>query len=110
MDEYTGEDLYHIFVKKITEIGWSYSSNIDANWFKEKMDYFKCFGRDMETLLAKTKIAHSRRVFGKSGEEKRNILLIDLENGFKSYLNNSDIQKRKENEHFKKQVYHSMYC
>jgi len=110
MDEYTGEDLYHIFVKKIIDIGWSYSSNIDANWFKEKMDYFKCFGRDMETLLAKTKIAHSRRVFGKPGEEKRNILLVDLENGFKSYLNNSDIQKRKENEHFKKQVYHSMYC
>ena len=110
MDQYTSEDLYNIFVKKTTEIGWTYSSSIDANWFKEKMDYFKCFGRDMETLLAKTKIAHSRRVFGKPGEEKRNILLVDLENGFKSYLNNSDIQKRKETEDLKKQMYNSLYC
>ena len=32
-------------------------------WFESKMDYFKYYGRDMETLLAKTKIAHSKRVF-----------------------------------------------
>jgi hypothetical protein len=110
MDEYTGEDLHGIFIKKTRDIGWTHSSGIHANWFKGKMDYFKCFGRDMETLLAKTKIAHSRRVFGKPTEEKRNISLIDLENGFKSYLENSDAQKKQEAEHFKKQMYNSMYC
>jgi SpoVK/Ycf46/Vps4 family AAA+-type ATPase len=110
MDEYSAEDLHNIFVKKVANIGWSLSENISVNWFKDKMDYFKCFGRDIETLLAKTKIAHSRRMFGKPEEEKRKITLVDLENGLKTYIDNSDIKQRQETEYLKKQVYNSMYC
>jgi SpoVK/Ycf46/Vps4 family AAA+-type ATPase len=123
IDKYTYEELYSIFLKKVNEIGWSiceYNNNnnnnnnnnkiIDANWFKNKMDYFKFFGRDIETLLSKTKIAHSRRVFCKPLEEKKKITLEDLENGLKTYLNNSDIQKRQEKEYLKRQLYSSIYC
>ena len=42
------------------------------NGLKKKMDYFKFFGRDIETLLAKIKIAHGRRVFCLE-DKKKNI-------------------------------------
>ena len=112
-DEYTAEDLYNIFIKKIKDIEWSLSddSKITVDWFKTKMDYFKYFGRDIETIISKTKIAHSRRVFCNSEEDKKKITLADLDNGFKLYLkNNNEVQKRKDTESIKKQIINSMYC
>jgi len=68
------------------------------------MDYFKFFGRDMETLLAKTKIAHSKRVFCKPENEKKKLNLSDLNKGFELYLKNDDVKNRKENETFQKSL------
>ena len=68
------------------------------------MVYFKFFGRDMETLLAKTKIAHSKRVFCKPENEKRKINLADLNKGFEIYLKNDDVKNRKETDSFKKSL------
>ena len=111
-DNYTAENLYSIFVKKIGDIGWSLheDSKIDVSFFKKNYDYFKFFGRDIETILAKTKIAHSKRVFCKPEEEKKKIKLVDLEKGFNMYLSNEDIKNRKEGEYFKKQLYSTIYC
>ena len=55
--------LFLIFKKKVNEIGWSLNKNVKDIWFKDKMDYFKFYGRDIETLLAK----------------KRNYLMIMME-------------------------------
>lgn len=54
-------------MKKIKDIGWEIDENnkINNEWFKNKMNYFTNYGRDMEILLLKTKIVHSKRVFGK---------------------------------------------
>jgi SpoVK/Ycf46/Vps4 family AAA+-type ATPase len=101
-DEYTSEDLYNIFVKKVTNAGWavsktsSSSSSIDAKWFKKNMAKFKYFGRDMELLFAKTKIAHSRRVFGLDVSKKKQITCEDLEKGFELYLKHEDPSKTKQ--------------
>ena len=110
-DKYTGEDLYNIFLKKVNEIGWEIheKSNITSDWFSKKKEYFKFYGRDIETVLAKTKIAHSRRVFCKSNDEKKKIILNDLEKGFENFLKNDDIKSRKETENLKKQI-SSLYC
>ena len=110
-DNYDAEDLYNIFLKKVKDIGWSVheNSNIKVQWFKKNVEYFAFFGRDMETLLAKTKIAHSKRVFCKSEDEKKKIILADLDKGFEMYLSNDDIKNKKEVEHFKKQLYSSIY-
>ena len=110
-DKYTGEDLYNIFLKKVNEIGWEIheKSNITPDWFSKKKEYFKFYGRDIETVLAKTKIAHSRRVFCKSNDEKKKIILNDLEKGFENFLKNDDIKSRKETENLKKQI-SSLYC
>jgi len=111
-EEYKPEELHKIFIKKVNDIGWSISSEneITTDFFKKNMNYFKSFGRDMETLLAKTKIAHSRRVFCCPENEKRKLTLKDLETGLEMYLKNDDIKKRKEAEEFKKQLYSSIYC
>jgi SpoVK/Ycf46/Vps4 family AAA+-type ATPase len=97
-DEYTPNELYQIFLKKVKEIGWEIAenSNINDEWFKKNKDYFKFYGRDMETLLAKTKLAHSKRVFCKPENEKRKITLKDLDVGMQMYLNNDEVKKRKD--------------
>ena len=105
-DEYKADELFKIFLKKVRDIEWIIAddSNIKIEWFKKNMDYFKFFGRDMETLLAKTKIAHSKRVFCKQENEKKKIILIDLNKGFEMYLKNNDVKNRKEKEHLLKSL------
>jgi SpoVK/Ycf46/Vps4 family AAA+-type ATPase len=105
-DEYKAEELFKIFLKKVNDIEWSISedSKINVEWFKKNMDYFKFFGRDMETLLAKTKIAHSKRVFCKPENEKKKLTLADLNKGFEMYLKNNDVKNRKENGNLKKSL------
>jgi SpoVK/Ycf46/Vps4 family AAA+-type ATPase len=105
-DEYKADDLYKIFLKKVNDIGWLVpeDSKINIEWFKKNMDYFKFFGRDMETLLAKTKIAHSKRVFCKPECEKKKINLVDLNKGFELYLKNDDVKNRKESENLNKSL------
>jgi ATP-dependent 26S proteasome regulatory subunit len=110
-DNYSADDLYKIFVKKVKDIGWELheESKITSDFFKKNFDYFKFFGRDIETVLAKTKIAHSKRVFCKVDSEKKKITLKDLEKGFELYLKNDDIRKRKDSENMKKYIYSSIY-
>ena len=94
-DDYDASELNLIFQKKIKDIGWSHE-NIDDTWFEKNMDYFKYYGRDMETLLAKTKIAHSRRVFCLPIEEKKKLNKEDLDKGFELFLSNDEVKKRKD--------------
>jgi hypothetical protein len=72
------------------------------------MVYFKFFGRDIETLLLKIKISHSRRVFCKPVEEKTKITLFDLEKGFELFLKNEEVKNRKDSAH-KENIMKSLY-
>ena len=69
------------------------------------MKYFSFFGRDMETLLAKVKIAHSRRVFCLSNDKKKYITLDDLNRGFEMFLNNDEVKNRNQTS-----IIDHMYC
>jgi SpoVK/Ycf46/Vps4 family AAA+-type ATPase len=111
-DDYSGEDLYNIFMKKVNDIGWTIcdDSGISADWFKKNKEYFKFYGRDIETVLAKTKMSHSKRIFCKPECEKKKINIKDLEKGFEIYLKNEDVKNRKESDNFKKYLYNTMYC
>jgi len=110
-DEYNHEDLYNIFIKKVKDIGWELEENseITSEWFKKNKDYFKFFGRDIETILAKTKIAHSKRIFCRPANEKKKINLKDLNKGLEIYIKNEDTKHKKEDEYFKKQLHYSLY-
>ena len=63
-------------------------------WFNEKKDYFKFYGRDIETLFAKIKIAHSKRVFCLDDDKKRIITKKDMDNGFKLFTENEEVKSR----------------
>jgi SpoVK/Ycf46/Vps4 family AAA+-type ATPase len=113
-DEYSGKDLHDIFMKKVKEIEWSISENdngtkITPLWFEKNIDHFRFYGRDIESLLAKTKIAHSKRVFCKDKIEKKKLTLEDLDNGLKIYLKNNETQNMRDIISIKKQLQYSMY-
>ena len=111
-DEYSGKDLHDIFIKKLKEIEWAISENensINSMWFEKNIEKFKFYGRDIETLLAKTKIAHSKRVFCKDKIEKKKLILDDLNNGLKMYLKNIDTQAMRDSNLIKEQLQYSMY-
>jgi AAA+ superfamily predicted ATPase len=94
IDNYCAEDLYKIFIKKVNDGGWSLAteSNINVKWFEKNKEHFKCYGRDIETLFAKTKIAHSRRVFCLDPSLKKQITIKDINRGLEIYINNEDKQ------------------
>ena len=92
-DDYNSQELKDIFIKKVKENKWNISPDINSDWFEKNMEYFKFYGRDMETLLSKIKIAHSRRVFCKP-DKKKYITIEDLNNGFDKFLNNSEVKNR----------------
>lgn len=109
IDEYKSNEMNMIFNKKVKDLGWKMNDYNNDKWFDKNMSYFKYYGRDMETLLSKTKIAHSRRVFCLPVEEKGIITTEDLENGMKIFMKNDDVVKRKEEENMKKYIRNTMF-
>ena len=112
IDDYTPEDLFNILIKKIQEIEWKFDldkTNI-IDWFNKNKDYFPFYGRDIENLLLKIKIAHSNRIFGKviSESQKKTLTIEDLEKGFDEYKKNNYLQKIKSDNQIKKSL-NSMY-
>ena len=108
-ENYNASEMKQIFEKKVIENGWKIN-DVPSTWFEKNMSYFKYFGRDMEVLFSKTKIAHSRRVFCLDETEKKTITIEDLDDGLKRYLDNDEIKKRKENEEFNKNMKNTLYC
>ena len=93
-DNYNGSELSKIFQKKINDAGWTLKEEIPDKWFESKMDTFTFYGRDMETLLSKTKIAHGRRVFCKPKEEKMKLTMKDIEKGYDMFIDNNEVRER----------------
>ena len=103
LDPYKPGQLKSIYEKQVRDYGWTIATGgankeheIPESWFASRMDYFTTYGRDMETLFTKTKIAHSRRVFCLPLSEKKIITIDDLENGFKLFIDNPEVKDRKE--------------
>jgi len=96
-DDYDAKELRAIFRKKVKDINWSFENDDvgKEEWFKENIDYFKFYGRDMETLLSKVKISHGRRVFCLSKEKKTVLTQKDLEAGFDKFTDNDEVKNRK---------------
>jgi SpoVK/Ycf46/Vps4 family AAA+-type ATPase len=101
-DSYSCKELREILHKKIREIGWSLEDDDIPKlyWFEKNKDYFKYYGRDMETLLSKIKICHSRRVFLLDNSKKKIITQKDIDNGFNKFLDNDEVKNRNTKDHF----------
>ena len=94
-DDYKANELKLIFEKKVKDIEWSFDEKINLCWFEKNMEYFKFYGRDMETLLSKIKIAHSKRVFCKDIEFKTKLIMEDIQKGFIMFIDNKEVNNRK---------------
>jgi SpoVK/Ycf46/Vps4 family AAA+-type ATPase len=92
IETYTPKELKLILEKKITDMNWEIE-NVSPVWFEKRKDKFISFGRDMEMLFSYIKIAHAKRIYGKSKELRKKIILSDLEKGYEMFLAN----RKKEN-------------
>ena len=105
-------DICDLFITPaVKDAGWEIKEDeLKEKWFTDNMDNFKFYGRDMETLFSKVKIAHSRRVFCKSKEEKTKLTIKDMERGLKTYLmNGADKEAEKEKKKFDEEVRSILY-
>lgn len=92
IEKYTAEELFSILQKNIKAQKWTLDDSVSSEWFNDKMDYFKYYGRDVEQLFSKIKISHARRIFGKLNIAKKHIINDDVEAAFKKLkLNVKDI-------------------
>lgn len=111
-DDYSSDDLLKIFIKKVNDADWKISeekeNNIDVKWFETNKKFFKYYGRDIETLFAKTKIAHSRRVFCLDNSVKKILSIEDINKGLKIFLENSQSKKDQDEDRLR-QIMSSMY-
>ncbi len=74
------------------------------------MDYFNYFGRDIETLFAKTKIAHARRVFSLDKDKQKSLNEEDFNKGFEKYLDNDEVKNRKNGKNIEQDILNSLYA
>jgi hypothetical protein len=85
LPDYTTGNLKDIFLYQVRKSGWDFEKNMDfsslESMFSQK-DYFKDNGGSCLQLFDKSKICHSRRVFGKRKNVKKYLSLSDITQGF----------------------------
>ena len=104
IEVYKPEEMFLIFKKKVTDLGWIVDKSIKIDFFKDNMDSFKYYGGDIEVLFSRCKRAHSRRVFTLKDTDKKIITNIDLQRGFQSFK-----AHRQEKEKEKSEVWKNMF-
>ena len=83
IEPYSGADLQNIFLKKIHDYEWFISDEAEiVKFFNTHSDTFKYYGRDIEMLFAKCKIAHAKRVLFSNPDEKKHITYLDIVEGY----------------------------
>jgi SpoVK/Ycf46/Vps4 family AAA+-type ATPase len=94
MEPYSPKDMMKIFIKLVAQQEWNIiNDELNEKWFDERKDNFIYFGRDMELLVTYTKIAHSRRIYGKDVSLRKIITIEDVNNGYKTFLKNKKEKK-----------------
>lgn len=100
IDDYSYSDLWDIFKLMVhKDQQWKIDAELEKcgkQWFQTHFSKFPCFGRDVETFLFKTKIAHSRRVYGLSSECKGVLTTADMNAGLAKFYNEDKALEKKE--------------
>ena len=93
MDPYNPEELMEIYKKIVKLNEWNLKDDaLCLEWFKKHSKCFVNYGRDMEQLFTYTKICHSRRIYGKSKDEKKNISSVDIEKALEIFVENRKVE------------------
>ena len=88
IDDYTSSEVWQIFKKKVKDSGWTHSISESAgeDWFKRRYKDLPGFGRDIDALFFKVKIAHSRRMYGTIDIALvKKVSVVDLDAGFVAF-------------------------
>jgi Holliday junction resolvasome RuvABC ATP-dependent DNA helicase subunit len=82
--KYTPDNLVEIFKYQVYTNEWFLDDEVTSETLKNifNQNNFEDNGGDTLLLFDKSKISHSRRVFGKSKKIKRILNMIDIEKGF----------------------------
>lgn len=90
---YGMEELHAIFHSRLVQSGWT-TDKIPISLFHRHEKYLTEKGGDMEIISQMTKLAYSRRTFGKHQDPAKHLTLEDVEAGFKLFLNNDEVKNR----------------
>ena len=101
IESYNPEELFLIFNKKVSDIGWVVDKSIKIDFFKDNIDNFTYQGGDIEILINRCKRAHSRRVFTSKDTDKKIITNIDLQRGFQSFKAHRQEKEKEKSESWK---------
>jgi len=72
LGDYSADDLLAIYKKMLREQEWALDDGaLTPEFFRTNKDLFKHFGGDVETFVAKCKIASGRRTFGQPPSAQR---------------------------------------
>jgi len=90
---YGMEELFAIFHSRLVQSGWTIDK-IPLSLFYKHEKYLTEKGGDMEIIAQLSKLAYSRRTFGKHQDPPKHLILKDIEDGFKLFLNNDEVRNR----------------
>lgn len=97
IDKYTKLELFHILLSFIKTTEWRLNQDVEFDDLKDfiadNYDNFPNFGGDIENYIFSVKLAHSKRIIGKSPALKKKLTLIDFRNGMEIFLDG----RKKEN-------------
>jgi len=80
---YSMKNLKDIFIYQVKQNGWDFEETFDFKLLDDffEAELFKNNGGDTLALFDKTKICHSRRVFGKRRKYKKSLNFVDIRSG-----------------------------
>ena len=97
IEEYTVQEIVDIMLKMIEEMNWKIEVNKEnlIDMIKKEKHLFKYAGGDLEILLSKSKMVHTKRVFSLDKDKMFILTKTDVEQGLK--LMNENKLKQEEN-------------
>jgi SpoVK/Ycf46/Vps4 family AAA+-type ATPase len=90
IEKYNAKELASIFIKMINDCNWKIDVSIEniEEFINQNLKEFENFGGDMETLLFRSKLTHSKRVFGMHPRNKKILSFDDIKKGFEIFKQN----------------------
>jgi hypothetical protein len=85
IEEYTVQEIVDIMLKMIEEMNWKIEVNKEnlIDMIKKEKHLFKYAGGDLEILLSKSKMVHTKRVFSLDKDKMFILTKTDVEQGLK---------------------------
>ena len=97
IEKYTTDNLSEIFFYQISISDWETDDTITQSSIKKLFNEYPIFeynGGDTQTLFDKTKIIHSRRVFGKKRKYKMVLSLEDIRQAAELIKNSNKVPSK----------------